>query len=154
MKKIKSFKQFESFSSEASYMINEDNLEMKSIAKDLYTYLKKIGVAKVHLSAGSGKNYKRIGQRPGGMSTGESQDNTAQIQYWDDPYTKQTLVQVHLNGNNKKTKEIKDKLLQVYPKLEVKHEESRDGYLFFILKEKTTKKGGEMPASKSVNNGR
>ena len=118
--------------------INEDNLEVKSIAKDLYQFLKKAGVHKVFLKA----DFKRqIGQRSG-ISSGGSLDNTAMIYYWDDEKTKQTLIQIVLFGDISKTKEVKDKLLSTYKNLEVIDQHEDDKSINFTVKEKTTAKGG------------
>ena len=47
MKKLKHIKLFENFNK--IELINEDNLHVKRIAKDLYTFLKKNGVREVSL---------------------------------------------------------------------------------------------------------
>jgi len=129
-------------------MLNEDNLQVKGIAKDLYTYLKKVGVSKVYLNAGF---KKQIGQQSG-MSSGGSLDNTAQIYYWDDPKTKQTLIQIVLYGEISKTREIKNKLLSTYPGLEVVEQNENNQYINFTVKEKTTAKGGLVGNTQTNNN--
>jgi len=138
-------------------MLNEDNLQVKRIAKDLYLYLKKNGV-NVRLIASvpqSGIN-KRIGANDGAAS-----DNGASIYYWDDQKTKQTEIEIHLTGDEQKIQEVERKLLSTYPGLEQYNRDLIKGggidislkyrgtdkegtvsRLIFRVKEKTTAKGG------------
>ena len=124
--------------------LNEDNLEMKSIAKQLYSWLKQNDV-----------NTKLIAQTPSisyGKQIGASLkggSNEALISYYDDPKTKQTIIQIQLYGgptSKDLVLQIEKKLLSSYPKLEQYDREETPTPQFFNLnfkvKEKTTAKGG------------
>jgi hypothetical protein len=88
-------------------------------------------------------------------------DNGASIYYWDDPKTKQTVIEIHLVGDEQKIQEVEKKLLSTYPGLEqydrnlmkgggistrMKYggtdKEGTVSNLVFRVKEKTTAKGG------------
>ena len=63
MKKLKYVKLFENFD-EMVEMINEDNLEIKKIAKDLYLWLKKNGVKATLFASFPGQEFaKKIGDK-------------------------------------------------------------------------------------------
>ena len=69
-----------------SRMLNEDNLEVKNIAKQIYSFLTKNGVTTKLVAAVPGDYGKSIG----GKLTGGS--NEGLVWYWDDPKTKQTVI--------------------------------------------------------------
>ena len=130
-------------------LLAEDNLEVKSIAKQLYSWLKQNDV-----------NTKLIAQRPSNIFPGRSYgkqigallkggSNEALISYYDDPKTKQTVIQVQLYGgptSKDLVLQIEKKLLSSYPKLEQYDRQEIPTPQFFNLnfkvKEKTTAKGG------------
>ena len=144
MRKLKYVQLFENFVSNIQ-MINEDNLEIKKIAKDLYSFLKKNGV-NVKLVASipnTDYGYKKIGASLKGAS------NEALIWYWDDSKTKQTVIEVHLRGgatSKDLVLDIEKELLSTYPGLEQYNRQEIPAQQFFGLnfrvKEKTTAKGG------------
>ena len=71
--------------------LNEDNLEVKSIAKQLYSFLTKNGV-KTEIVAGMANNRSTsIGDSELSAKSGE---NTALITYYDDPKTQQTVIYI------------------------------------------------------------
>ena len=122
--------------------LNEDNLEVKSVAKNIYSVLTKNGVktklvASIPSAGSSGKSI-------GATLTGGS--NEALVYYWDDPKTKLTTVEIHLSGNKEEVLNFEKKILSSFPSLE---QYSRQEYatpqafkLAFRVKEKTTAKGG------------
>jgi hypothetical protein len=96
--------------------LNEDNLEVKRIAKDLYQFLKKIG-ANVRLMASvpsKGTNSVNVGANRDDSTS----DNGATVFYWDDQKTSQTVIEIHLTGDEQKIQEVEKKLLSTYPGLE------------------------------------
>lgn len=122
--------------------LNEDNLQVKSIAKNIYSVLTKNGVnAKLIASIPSaGPSGKSIGATLTGGS------NEALVYYWDDPKTKLTTVEIYLSGDKEDVLNFEKKILSSFPGLE---QYSRAEYstpqafkLVFRVKEKTTAKGG------------
>jgi len=139
MKKLKYVKLFENFD-EMVEMINEDNLEIKKIAKDLYLWFKKNGVRATLLASVPGQDFgKTIGDKEYG-------DNSAFIWYWDDPKTKQTIIEIQLKGDKNKLQEIEKLFLSSFTNLEQYNRDFGNtpqfSYLNFRVKEKTTSKGG------------
>ena len=145
MKKLKYVKLFENFE-----LINEDNLQVKKIAKDLYQFLKKNGFREVSLITGK----KTIGKDTANDDKGRQIDdrmNTAIISYYDDEPTKQTVIDVTLFGDKDKIQEVEKILLQSYPGLaQANRELNRNSnspkdkvwVLEFTVFEKSTRKGG------------
>jgi len=132
--------------------LNEDNLEVKSIAKKLYSWLKQNGVAvSLTASAMGGPDFKKIGIK-------DPKTEEATIAVWDDTKTKQTFIRVSLRGKESIVKSVEEKLLTTYPGLEAFNKQQYEGFsgnlggqirkipgfinLTFDLKEKTTAKGG------------
>lgn len=124
------------------YQLNEDNLEVKNIAKQIYSFLTKNGVttkliASIPSSNSSGKSI-------GGKMTGGS--NEALVSYYDDPKTNQTVIEIHLNGEEKVILEVEKKILSSFPNLEQYNRQTPSGpdvfRVVFRLREKTTNKGG------------
>lgn len=122
--------------------LNEDNLQVKSIAKNIYSVLTKNGVnAKLIASIPSaGPSGKSIGATLTGGS------NEALVYYWDDPKTKLTTVEIYLSGDKEDVLNFEKKILSSFPGLE---QYSRQEFsspqafkLVFRVKEKTTAKGG------------
>jgi len=128
--------------------LNEDNLEVKSIAKKLYSWLKQNGVAAS--LATQNVNFKQIGIK-------DPKQQEATIYVFDDPSTKQTIIRVSLRGKESIVKDVENKLLTTYPGLEEFNKQQYKLYsggltnareipgainLTFDLKEKTTTKGG------------
>ncbi len=133
---------------EISRALNEDNLETKSIAKKLYSWLRQNGVAAS--LATQNVNFKQIGIK-------DPKQQEATIYAFDDPSTKQTIIRVSLRGKESIVKDVEDKLLSAYPGLEQFNKQQYKLYsggltnpqqipgainLTFDVKEKTTKKGG------------
>jgi hypothetical protein len=148
MKKLKYVKLFENFD-EMVEMINEDNLEIKKIAKDLYLWFKKNGVRATLLASVPGKEFgKKIGDKEYG-------DNSAFIWYWDDPKTKQTIIEIQLRGDKNKLQEIEKLFLSSLTNLEQYNRElgsmPQFSYINFRVKEKTTSKGGLVGNTKTNN---
>ena len=147
MRKLKYVQLFENFVS----IINEDNLQVKSIAKKLHSFLKdEIGVREVSLSTSKPKIGKDTANDAEGRQIG-NRDNTAQISYYDDPKTKQTIIEVWLWGDKNKIQEVEKLLLNSYPglfqfdrKLDRNSNSPKDKVwcLNFCVAEKTTAKGG------------
>jgi len=145
MKHIKLFENYNKIE-----LINEDNLQVKRIAKDLYSFLKGIGVREVSLST----DKKSIGQDTANDSEGRQigdRMNTAHMSYYNDESTNQTVIYVSLFGDKDKIQEIESKLLKTYPglgqdhrKLERNSNSPKDKVwvLEFIVFEKSTRKGG------------
>ena len=124
-----------------SRMLNEDNLEVKNIAKQLYSFLTKNGVNTKLIAQTPGNSYgKRIGTELKGG------DNEALIGYYDDPKTKQTVIEIHLAGGEKVVLEVEKKILSSFPNLEQYNRETPSlpnvFKVVFRVKEKTTAKGG------------
>jgi hypothetical protein len=125
-------------------LLAEDNLEVKSIAKQLYSWLKQNDVNTKLIAQTPSTSYgKQIGASLKGGS------NEALISYYDDPKTKQTVIQVQLYGgptSKDLVLQIEKKLLSSYPKLEQYDRQEIPTPQFFNLnfkvKEKTTAKGG------------
>jgi hypothetical protein len=142
MRKLKYVKLFENF--KEIELINEDNLEVKNIAKQLYSFLTKNGVNTKLIAQTPSDNY---GKQIGASLKGES--NEALISYYDDPKTKQTIIQVQLYGgptSKDLVLQVEKKLLSSYPNLEQYGREEVPAPQFFNLnfrvREKTTAKGG------------
>jgi len=125
-------------------MLNEDNLEVKNIAKQLYSFLQKNGVnTKLVAQTPSAEYGKQIGASLKGGS------NEALIAYYDDPKTKQTIIQAQLYGgptSKDLVLQLEKKLLSSYPNLEQYGRQEIPTPQFFNLnfrvREKTTAKGG------------
>ena len=125
-------------------LLAEDNLEVKSIAKQLYSWLKQNDINTKLVAQTPSTSYgKQIGASLKGGS------NEALILYYDDPKTKQTVIQVQLYGgptSKDLVLQIEKKLLSSYPKLEQYDRQEIPTPQFFNLnfkvKEKTTAKGG------------
>ena len=126
--------------------LNEDNLEVKSIAKKLYSWLKQNGV-EVKLIAqvpSAGVYGKKIGATGGG--------STSLVWYWDDPKTKQTQIEIHLIGDPKIIADVEKKFLSAYPNLEQYQKTGEGGsHIAFRVKEKTTSKGGDINPNQRPN---
>ena len=128
--------------------LSEDNLEVKSIAKKLYSWLKQNGVA-ASLTT-QNVNFKQIGIK-------DPKQQEATVYVFDDPSTKQTIIRVSLRGKESIVKDVENNLLTTYPGLEEFNKQQYKLYsggltnpqeipgainLTFDLKEKTTAKGG------------
>jgi hypothetical protein len=145
MKKLKYVKLFENFE-----LINEDNLQVKKIAKDLYQFLKKNGVREVSLITDKKNIGKDTANDDEGRQIGDRM-NTATIFCYDDEPTKQTAIDVTLFGDKDKIQEVEKILLQSYPGLaQANRELNRNSnspkdkvwVLEFTVFEKSTRKGG------------
>ena len=125
-----------------SRMLNEDNLEVKNIAKQIYSFLVKNGVTTKLIASipSAGSQGKQIGDKLTGGS------NEGLVWYWDDPKTKQTVIEIHLAGGEKGVLEVEKKILSSFPNLEQYNRETPSGpgvfRVVFRVKEKTTAKGG------------
>jgi hypothetical protein len=131
--------------------LNEDNLEVKRIAKQLYSWLKQNGVAVSLMTNPTEMNsFKKIGIK-------DPKQEEATIATFDNPSTKQTIIRVSLRGKESIVKGVENKLLTTYPGLEQFNKQQEKLYsgrltnareipgainLTFDLKEKTTAKGG------------
>jgi hypothetical protein len=131
-------------------VLNEDNLEVKNIAKKLYSWLKQNGVREVSLQTSKITIGKNTANDAEGNQV-DSRDNTAIIAYYDDPESKQTIIEVYLFGDQNKIQEVEKKLLTSFPglkqisrKLERNSNSPKDKVfaLHFSVAEKTTAKGG------------
>ena len=131
-------------------ILKEDNLEVKNIAKQLYSFLKKNGVREVSLDTSKLNIGKDSANDAQGNQIG-NRDNTAKIAYFDDPKTKQTIIEVYLFGDSNKIQEIEKMLLNSFPGLgQINRELNKNSnspkdkvyYLHFTVAEKTTAKGG------------
>jgi hypothetical protein len=130
--------------------INEDNLEVKKAAKDLYTFLKSNGVnATLGNNMGFGKKIgmKNPGQAEASIFYGETSMSGGQ-----------TLINISLRGMEDKVKEVESRFLTAFPNLEIIDEKeypimsgtmTNPGPFIpgavnknFTVKEKTTAKGG------------
>ena len=127
-----------------SMKLNEDNLEVKNIAKQIYSFLTKNGV-KTEIVAGMANNRSTsIGDSELSAKSGE---NTALITYYDDPKTKQTLIYIRLNGEEQSLLQVEKKIGQSFSNLEqydrkILNQDSTNYRMEFKVKEKTTAKGG------------
>jgi len=140
-----------------SRMLNEDNLEVKNFAKQIYSFLVKNGVTTKLIASipSAGSQGKQIGDKLTGGS------NEGLVWYWDDPKTKQTVIEIHLAGGEKGVLEVEKKILSSFPGLEQYNRNLMKGggistamkyrgtdkegtvsNLVFRVKEKTTAKGG------------
>jgi len=142
MKKLKYIHLFEIFSLDNLETLNEDNLEVKNIAKQIYSWLKKNGV--------NAKLVAQVPSQPTGKSMGSKLtggDNEALVMYWDDVKTKQTQIEVHLHGGNEDlVGGVEKNFLSSFTNLE---QYDRNAFktpqvytIIFRLREKTTNKGG------------
>ena len=137
-------------------ILKEDNLEVKNIAKQLYSFLKKNGVREVSLDTSKLNIGKDSANDAQGNQIG-NRDNTAKIAYFDDPKTKQSIIEVYLFGDSNKIQEIEKMLLNSFPGLgQINRELNKNSnlqlvvegifsnvyYLYFTVAEKTTAKGG------------
>jgi hypothetical protein len=125
-----------------SQELNEDNLELKSIAKNIYSVLKQNGVNAKLIASIPRTGY--AGKSIGATLTGGS--NEALVYYWDDTKTKLTTIEIYLSGAKEEVIDFEKKILSSFPSLE---QYSRQEFLtpqafklVFRLKEKTTAKGG------------
>jgi hypothetical protein len=133
-----------------SRLLNEDNLEVKKAARDLYTFLKKSGV---NTSLGSNMGF--------GKSIGIKNPSQAEasIHYGETSSSKgQTLINISLVGMEDKVKEVENKFLTAFPNLEIVNGSKKVYKVYsggmtgapipgavnqnFTVKEKTTAKGG------------
>ena len=130
--------------------LNEDNLQVKKIAKDLYQFLKKNGVREVSLITDKKNIGKDTANDDEGRQIGDRM-NTATIFCYDDEPTKQTAIDVTLFGDKDKIQEVEKILLQSYPGLaQANRELNRNSnspkdkvwVLEFTVFEKSTRKGG------------
>ena len=132
--------------------INEDNLEVKKAAKDLYTFLKSSGV---NTTLGSNMGFgKKIGMKDPGQAE-------ASIFYGETSMSGgQTLINISLRGMEDKVKEVESRFLKAFPNLEIVNGSKNVYQVFsgdmknpgppipgainqnFTVKEKTTAKGG------------
>ena len=150
MKKLKYIQLFEIFSLYNLETLNEDNLEVKNIARQLYSWLKKNGVGEVSLSTDKINIGKDSANDAEGKQIG-SRDNTAKIAYYDDTTSKQTIIEVLLFGEEGKIQEVEKSLLSSFPGLgQISRDLEKDTNspkdkiycLHFSVAEKTTNKGG------------
>ena len=130
--------------------INEDNLEVKKAAKELYTFLKSNGVnVALNSNWGFGKSIgiKNKGRAEASISYGETSMSGGQ-----------TLINISLRGMEDKVKEVESKFLKAFPNLKIVDEKeypimsgnmTNPGPFIpgavnknFTVKEKTTAKGG------------
>ena len=118
--------------------LNEDNLEVKNIAKQIYSFLTKNGVTTKLISSipSAGSQGKQIGDKLTGGS------NEGLVSYWDDPKTKQTVIEIQLRGDDNTIADVEKKFLSAYPNLEQYQRDAYKGTILFRVKEKTTAKGG------------
>jgi hypothetical protein len=148
MKKLKYIHLFENFSSLDT--LNEDNLQVKNIARQLYSWLKKNGVREVSLSTDKINIGKDTANDADGKQIGD-RDNTAKIAYYDDEASKQTIIEIILFGEQGKIQEVEKLLLssfpglkQIFRNLERNTNSPKDKVycLHFSVAERTTNKGG------------
>ena len=148
MKKLKYIHLFENFSSLDT--LNEDNLQVKNIARQLYSWLKKNGVREVSLSTDKINIGKDTANDADGKQIGD-RDNTAKIAYYDDVASKQTIIEIILFGEQGKIQEVEKLLLssfpglkQIFRNLERNTNSPKDKVycLHFSVAERTTNKGG------------
>jgi hypothetical protein len=132
--------------------INEDNLEVKKAAKDLYTFLKSNGVnATLGNNMGFGKKIgmKNPGQAEASIFYGETSMSGGQ-----------TVINISLRGMEDKVKEVESRFLTAFPNLEIVSGTKKSYPIMsgdmtnpgapipgavnqnFTVKEKTTAKGG------------
>jgi hypothetical protein len=132
--------------------INEDNLEVKKAAKDLYTFLKSNGV---NATLGNNMGFgKKIGMKDPGQAE-------ASIFYGETSMSGgQTVINISLRGMEDKVKEVESRFLTAFPNLEIVSGSKKAYQIFsgdmtnpgapipgavnqnFTVKEKTTAKGG------------
>lgn len=118
----------------ARALLNEDNLEVKKAAKDLYLYLKKLGVRDVTLHAqitGPSIAWKDFGNKRGLQVKGnktigsgkpgnpkDPSNGSAMIMYGADPKApEQIAIQVYLAGLEPAVLHVEKLFLQAYPNL-------------------------------------
>jgi hypothetical protein len=123
-----------------SQELNEDNLQVKSIAKKIYSVLKQNGVnAKLVASVPQGP-----GKSIGSTLTGGS--NEALVYYFDDAKTKLTTIEIHLRGEEESVLNFEKDVLSSFPGLEQYDRQAFPAQgvfsLVFRVREKTTAKGG------------
>ena len=148
MRKMKYIHLFENFSSLDT--LNEDNLQVKNIARQLYSWLKKNGVREVSLSTDKINIGKDTANDADGKQIGD-RDNTAKIAYYNDEASKQTIIEIILFGEQGKIQEVEKLLLssfpglkQIFRNLERNTNSPKDKVycLHFSVAERTTNKGG------------
>jgi hypothetical protein len=123
-----------------SQELNEDNLQVKSIAKKIYSVLKQNRVnAKLVASVPQGP-----GKSIGSTLTGGS--NEALVYYFDDIKTKLTTIEIHLRGEEESVLNFEKDVLSSFPGLEQYDRQAFPAQgvfsLVFRVREKTTAKGG------------
>ena len=132
--------------------INEDNLEVKKAAKELYTFLKNNGVT---TTLGSNMGFgKKVGMKTPGQAE-------ASIFYGETGNSEgQTVINISLRGMEDKVKEVESEFLKAFPNLKIVSGTKKSYPIMsgtmtnpgppipgavnknFTVKEKTTAKGG------------
>jgi hypothetical protein len=123
-----------------SQELNEDNLQVKSIAKKIYSVLKQNGVNTKLVASVPQSQGKSIGSTLTGGS------NEALVYYFDDAKTKLTTIEIHLRGEEKSVLNFEKDVLSSFPGLEQYDRQAFPAQgvfsLVFRVREKTTAKGG------------
>jgi hypothetical protein len=123
-----------------SQELNEDNLQVKSIAKKIYSVLKQNGVNTKLVASVPQSQGKSIGSTLTGGS------NEALVYYFDDVKTKLTTIEIHLRGEEKSVLNFEKDVLSSFPGLEQYDRQAFPAQgvfsLVFRVREKTTAKGG------------
>lgn len=141
----------------ARHFLNEDNLEMKKIAKDLYMFLKKIGVKDTKLTAAVPAKDSVWKQAVDFQRIGGSEDysgGSALISYFPNS-DKQIVIRIELVGAENGVLEVEKKFLNTWKNLEqipgtrkistagsIMTQDTGAVKLQFDVIEKTTRKGG------------
>jgi len=130
-------------------MLNEDALEVKNIAKQIYTWLKQNGVS-VNLEFGANRKYNILGVK-------DRNKAEASIILFRSNIYKQISIRINLRGIEKIVLEVENRLLTSFPNLKQLNRKLSQLYsggltnpqpipgfitLEFDLMEKTTRKGG------------
>jgi len=128
-----------------SRMLNEDNLEVKNIAKQLYSFLTKEGL-KTELNVGlANARTTSIGNSE---LKGKPGEDMAMITYHDDPKIKQAVIYIRLGGEEERILQVEKKIGQFLPSnleqydRKILNQDSTNYRIEFRVKEKTTAKGG------------
>ena len=123
-----------------SQELNEDNLQVKSIAKKIYSVLKQNGVNTKLVASVPQSQGKSIGSTLTGGS------NEALVYYFDDVKTKLTTIEIHLRGEEESVLNFEKDVLSSFPGLEQYDRQAFPAQgvfsLVFRVREKTTAKGG------------
>jgi len=123
-----------------SQELNEDNLQVKSIAKKIYSVLKQNGVNTKLVASVPQSQGKSIGSTLTGGS------NEALVYYFDDAKTKLTTIEIHLRGEEESVLNFEKDVLSSFPGLEQYDRQAFPAQgvfsLVFRVREKTTAKGG------------